>query len=100
MALIDPTERITLADADRLGVAALIQEAETRHERIVARNNRPVAAVVSMERLNQLEQLKDDLRDASLAMARALTTGPDRHSLDEVLVQFGYTRDELRESTE
>lgn len=100
MALIDPTERITLADADRLGVAALIQEAETGHERIVVRNNRPVAAVVSMERLNQLEQLEDDLRHASLAMVRALTTGPDRPSLDEVLVQFGSTRDQLRESTE
>ena len=61
------------------------------------RNNKPIAAVVSIKRLNQLEELEEDLIDASLAVARMLTTGPERYSLDEVLEKFGYTRDGLRD---
>ncbi len=64
---------------------------------MLLRNNRPVAAVVSIERLDQLQRVEEDLADVSLAAARALTTGPERHSLDDVLAQFGYTRDQLRD---
>ncbi len=53
-----------------------------------------------MERLEQLQQLEDDLRDVSLAAARALTTGPQRHSLDDVLAKFGYTREQWRDPFE
>lgn len=38
----------------------------------------------------------DDERDAALGMARMLTAGDERVSLDEVLDHFGYTREELR----
>ena len=100
MAFTEPTERISIADADRIGVAALVREAESGHERIVVRNNRPVAAVVSIERLERLRQLEEDLRDASIAAARALTTGPDRHSLAEILARFGYTCEHLSEPAE
>jgi len=35
--------------------------------------------------------------DVSLSISRTLTTGADRHSLDDVLARFGYTRDQLRD---
>ena len=100
MVVIDTADLISISDANKLGVSALIREAEAGHERVVLRNNKPVAAVVGIERLEQLHQLEENLLDVSLAAARMVTTGPRRHSLDEVLAQFGYTREQLRESDE
>jgi hypothetical protein len=53
-----------------------------------------------MERLEQLQRLEKDLRDVSLAAARMLTTGSDRHGLNDVLARFGFTRDQLRDLPE
>jgi prevent-host-death family protein len=97
MAFIDTADLISITDASRLGISALIREAESGHEQVVLRNNKPVAAVVSMERLEQLQRLEEDLADVSLAAARMLTTGPARHSFDEVLERLGYTRDQLHD---
>lgn len=56
--------------------------------------------VVTTSLSDRRRRLQDDLLDVSLALARAVTTGPERHSLDSVLRQFGYSREELRESTD
>ena len=100
MALVDTADLISISDANKLGVSALIREAEAGHDQVVLRNNKPVAAVVSMKRLEQLQQLQEDLLDVSLAAARMLTTGPRRHALDEILGQLGYTREQLRDLPE
>lgn len=100
MAIVDTADLISISDANKLGVSRLVRHAEEGHEQVVLRNNRPVAAVVSMERFEQLQRLEEDLLDASLAAARMLTTGPRRHSLDDVLAQFGYTREQLRDLPE
>ena len=42
-------------------------------------------------------QAEDDLLDIALVAVRMATTGPERYTLDEVLEQFGYTRDQLRD---
>ena len=97
MALVDTAELISISDAAKLGVSGLVRDAEAGHERVLLRNNKPVAAIVSMDRLEQLQQLEEDLLDVSLAAARMLTTGPERYSLDEVLARFGYTREQLNE---
>lgn len=70
------------------------------HGQILLRNNKPVAAAVGMMRLDQLQQLQEDLLDCSLAVARTLTSSSRRHGLDEVLAQFGYTREQLRDAAE
>ena len=100
MAVVDTADLISITDANKIGVSALIRKAEEGHEQVVLRNNRPVAAVVSMKRLEQLQELEDDLLDIALAEARVLTSGPRRHSLDEVLAHFGYTREQLRDLPE
>ena len=97
MALVDTDDLMSISDANKLGISGLVRDAEQGHERVLLRNNSPVAAVVSMKRLEQLQQLEEDLLDISLATARMLTTGPARHSLDDILTQFGYTRDDLRD---
>jgi len=100
MAAIDTTDLISISDASKLGVSSLIRQAELGHDRVVFRNNKPVAAVISMERLGQIQELQEELLDISLVAARMLTTGEQRRSLDEVLLQFGYTREQLRELLE
>lgn len=97
MAMIDTADLISVSDANKVGVSALIRAAEAGHEQIVLRNNKPVAAVVSMKRFEELQRLEEDLLDVSLATARMLTTGTDRHTLDEILDQLGYTREQLRD---
>ncbi len=97
MAIIDTADLISISEANKLGVSGLVRGAEEGHEKVLLRNNKPVAAVVSMQRLEQLQELQEDLVDVSLAAARIATTGPGRHSLDEVLAQFGYTREQLRD---
>ncbi len=95
MALVDTADLISISEANKLGISGLVRQAEAGHEQVVLRNNKPVAAVVSMKRLEQLQRLQEDLLDVSIAAARMLTTGTDRHELDDVLAQFGFTREQL-----
>ena len=97
MAMVETADLISVTDASQLGVSALVREAEEGRERIVLRNNKPVAAVVSIERFEELQRLEEDLVDAVVAAARVATAGPDRYSLDDVLARFGYTREQLAE---
>jgi hypothetical protein len=95
---IDTKKLISVGDANILGVSGLIKQAELDGERVIVRNSRPVAAVISMQRLEELEavaEAEDDILDIALAAARELTAGDHRHSLDDVLAHFGYTRDQL-----
>jgi prevent-host-death family protein len=98
LALIDTADLVSISDANRLGVSALIRQAEAGRDQVLVRNSRPVAAVVSMGRLEEIQQLEEDLADVSLLAARMLFAGVQRHSLDDVLARFGYTRDQLRSS--
>jgi antitoxin (DNA-binding transcriptional repressor) of toxin-antitoxin stability system len=100
MAMVDTADLIAMTDASKAGVSALARAAEEGREQILLRNNKPVAAIVGMARLEQLQRLQDDLLDVSLAAARMLTSGARRHSLDDVLAQFGYDRDRLRDLPE
>ena len=96
MARIDTTDLISITEANALGISALARDAAKGRERVLLRNNKPVAAVVSIERLERLQQLEDDLADFALATARVLTDQGERVSLDDVLGRFGYTREQLR----
>ena len=97
MAKVETDDLISISDANRLGVSALIREAEEGRQRLVLRNNKPVAVVMSVERFEQLQQLQDDLIDITLASSRMMTTSERRHSLDDVLERLGYSREELAE---
>jgi antitoxin (DNA-binding transcriptional repressor) of toxin-antitoxin stability system len=96
MARVDTADMLSVTEAAKLGLSRLIRDAEAGQEHVLLRNNQPVAAVVSISRLDEWESLEDDLLDVALAAARALTTGDERHSLDDVLARFGYTREQLR----
>jgi antitoxin (DNA-binding transcriptional repressor) of toxin-antitoxin stability system len=95
-----PSALISEAEADKIGVSALVRQAEAGHDHVVLRNDKPVAAVVGISRLEEIDRLEDDLLDICLASARMLTTGESRHALGTVLEQFGYTRQQLRETAD
>lgn len=92
MPKVDIRDLISITEASTRGLSRLVRDAESGQTPILLRNNRPVAAVVSIERLEEL----DDARDLALVAARMLTDSGSRTSLDEVLETFGFTREELR----
>ena len=100
MTTIDTNSLLSISEASQKGVSALIRAAEEGRDQVVLRNNKPVAAVVSMRRLDEEQQLREDLADVTMLAARMLTTDGNISSLDDVLGQFGFTRDELRKSAE
>lgn len=91
---------ISVSQASKLGLSRLLTDAEHGHDRIVLKNNRPVAAVVNMDRLAEMERLSDDLADVALVTARLLGGTPIRIGLDDVLKRFGVTRKELENEGE
>lgn len=95
MAFLETATRISIVEAQGLGVDALVGEVETGQEFVVVRDDKPVAVVVSGERFEEWQQLQDDLIDITLVAARMLTDDGRRYSLDEVLEYFGYTREQL-----
>ncbi|MFG3438084.1 hypothetical protein ACGF0J_12660 [Nonomuraea sp. NPDC047897] len=92
--LHDATE-LSVTEAARRGVARLVADAEQGADLVVTRRHQPVAAVVSIRRLNELEDAAADLRDLALVLARSVTDTGERVSLNEVLAAFGHTRESL-----
>ncbi|MEW9554837.1 type II toxin-antitoxin system prevent-host-death family antitoxin [Nonomuraea polychroma] len=92
--LHDATE-LSVTEAAQRGVARLVADAEQGTDLVVTRRHQPVAAVVSIRRLNELEEAAADLRDLALVLARSVTDTGERVSLDEVLAAFGHTRESL-----
>ncbi|MBE1589477.1 type II toxin-antitoxin system prevent-host-death family antitoxin [Nonomuraea angiospora] len=93
-ALHDATE-LSVTEAAQRGVARLVADAEQGTDLVVTRRHQPVAAVVSIRRLNELEEAAADLRDLALVLTRSVTDTGERVSLDEVLAAFGHTRESL-----
>lgn len=86
---------VSVTEAASQGVAKLVRGAEEGHDIVVARHGRPVAAMVGMRRLAELQELERDLRDIALILARAATDTGARIGLDEVITAFGYDRQTL-----
>lgn len=98
MPLIDTSQMISVSDASKAGVSALVKAAEEGGRPVLMRNNKAVAAVISIDAVQQSEELEDRLLDLSLGLTRLFTANESRHSLDDVLDHFGVTRKELEEN--
>jgi antitoxin (DNA-binding transcriptional repressor) of toxin-antitoxin stability system len=95
MAVLHNPHEVSVTEATKRGVAGLVSDAEEGTDLVVTRRHRPVAAVVSMGRLAELDEAAEDLRDLALVLARAVTDTGRRTSLDDVLDAFGHTRESL-----
>lgn len=94
VALKDPHE-LSVTDATKRGVAGLVADAEDGADLVVTRHHRPVAAVVGIRRLAELEEAAADLRDLALVLSRSVTDTGRRTSLDDVIIAFGHTRESI-----
>lgn len=97
MAIIEHQHQLTVTDATRRGVAGLVADAEHGQDLVVTRRNEPVAAVIGVQRLAEIDDLTDDLRDLALVLSRAATDDGRRTDLDDVLAAFGHTRESLQD---
>ena len=95
MTIADHARHVSVTEAAGRGVAGLVREASTGGDVVVTRHGKPVAAVVSTRRLEELHHLEEQLRDAALALVRAATDSGVRTSLDAAIAEFGFDRDEL-----
>ena len=86
---------VSVSEATALGVAGLVREAEQGEDVFVSRRGRPVAVMVSVDRLDRLRDLESDLRDVALVMARSVSDTGSRIGLDDAIAALGFSRKEL-----
>ncbi|MFD1535080.1 hypothetical protein [Pseudonocardia aurantiaca] len=97
---VDTRDLISITDASSKGVSKLVTDAENGRPQVLMRNSKAVAAVVnidSMDRLQRLDELEDDLRLLSIALVRAAADSGRRYDLDDVLAEVGIDPDSLDE---
>jgi prevent-host-death family protein len=95
MTILHDAHELSVTEATRRGVAGLVSEAEHGSDVVVTRRQRPVAVVVGIGRLVEIEEAASDLRDLALVLARATTDTGQRTPLDDVIAAFGHTRESL-----
>ncbi len=96
---INTDDLVSVTEANS-SLSKLLNEANEGRSKLVMRNNKPLAAIVSPQdaaRLQRLDELEDDLRLLALALARTITDDGERHSLDEVAAEFGIDPADLDE---
>jgi prevent-host-death family protein len=81
-------EELSVTAASARGVARLVADAAHGEEVVVTRHRRPVAAVVGVEHLRELDELAADLRDLALVIARTADDTGRRTSLASVRSPF------------
>lgn len=86
---------LTITEASRAGLSALVASAEGGNDITLSRHGKVVAEVVSAEEISELRRDRDTLRDAALVMARFATDTGIRTDLDQAMESFGFTRAEL-----
>ena len=84
-----PRQDLSVSSASARGVARLVADAAAGDEVVITRHHRPVAAVVGIEQLRELDDLAADLRDLALVIARAADDDGGRTPLDDVTATFG-----------
>lgn len=96
---INTDDIVSVTEANN-SLSRLLNEAHEGHSKLVMRNNKPFAAIVSPEsaaRLEYLDELEEDLRLLALALVRTVTDNGVRHDLDDVLTELGIDLAELED---
>jgi prevent-host-death family protein len=77
-------EELSVTAASARGIAGLVADAAHGRSVVVTRHGTPVAAIVGIEELHELERLRQDLRDLALAIGRTAADDGRRTRLREV----------------
>ena len=95
MTFLQDAHRLPVTEATRRGLAGLLADAEREGLLLVTRHDQPVAAVLSVRRLAEIEEATGDLLDLALTLARVTTDTGHRTPLDDILAEFGHDRESL-----
>lgn len=98
MAVVDfPTRTLSVTEAHTRGVSGLLKDTESGTDTIVERHGHPVAAVISVEHLNELRTLEEDIRTTALLLSRVATDRGERTPLDKAIAALGFSRSQLED---
>jgi hypothetical protein len=95
---VDTNDMLSITEANARGVSKLAAEAFAGRDLVLLRNNKVIAAVVGIDRLEELDRLtalREDLELIALTLSRVATDNGNRTDLDEVMARFGITREDL-----
>lgn len=85
---------MSVTEAQKRGVSGLLQDAEEGRTRVILRHSKPAAAVVSIPRLERMEEIEEDLLLMVATLSRMMSDSGRRHSLDDVAAEFGIDLDD------
>lgn len=94
---IDTNDLISVSEANSRGLSKLVAEAMGGRTYVVMRSGKPAAVITGLDQLERLEQVDDmeeDVRLLTMAAVRMLTDSGNRHDLDDVAAEFGIDLDE------
>jgi antitoxin (DNA-binding transcriptional repressor) of toxin-antitoxin stability system len=97
MAALHDAQVMSITAVSQRGVARLVSEAEKGSAVVLIRRQRPVAVLLGITRLAEIEEVASDLHDLALVLVRASTDTGRRMPLDDVITAFGHTRASLTE---
>jgi prevent-host-death family protein len=69
----------------------LVASAQQGHDVIIAKNSRVVAALVGIDRFQELEDREENLALLTLALTRVATDNGNRTDLDDFIAELGMT---------
>ena len=76
---------VSVTEAAARGLPKLVREAELGENLVVERRGKAVAALISMQHLDEIRRLERDLQDSVLLLARLATDSGARTALDDDL---------------
>lgn len=94
---VDTRDLVNATDVNK-NAARYLREAAHGRDFVVLKNSKPTAGIVSMETLERVErisELEEDIRMLSIALVRTLTDDGRRHTLDDIARDLGIDASEL-----
>lgn len=88
---ISSDEMLSVTDAGKRGMSSLVNAASEGHRFVVMRNNKPAAVITdveTVERLDRIDDIEEDLRLLSIAVVRSATGRGERRTLEDVAAEF------------
>ncbi|WP_194894175.1 type II toxin-antitoxin system Phd/YefM family antitoxin [Catenulispora pinisilvae] len=85
---------LSVTDASRRGLPAIVAEAE-QHPVLITRRDQEAVVVIGADRLAELDEAMADMMDLALVVARAVTDTGKRYTLTDAMAEFGMSEEQI-----
>lgn len=92
---VDTRDMISVTEASNRGISGLVTDAEQGNSKIIVRNSKPVAAVVSIAQYDRLAEIEENLTLMVAALARIAGDTGERRDFADVVADLGFDMSEL-----